>query len=59
MTDGAPDATDDATVADVDHEAPDGAADPNAVWERGEEHRGEEHRGEEHRGDEDTETAGR
>ncbi|WP_348611270.1 hypothetical protein [Halobaculum rarum] len=25
------------TIADVDHEPPEGAADPNAVWERGEE----------------------
>ncbi|WP_277553359.1 hypothetical protein [Halobaculum limi] len=23
------------TIADIDHEAPEGAADPNAVWERG------------------------
>ncbi|MFC7098361.1 hypothetical protein [Halobaculum marinum] len=37
MTERAEDQAPEATVADVDHEAPDGAADPNAVWERGEE----------------------
>ncbi|MFC7069336.1 hypothetical protein [Halobaculum lipolyticum] len=37
MTDGDESTADGDTVADVDHEAPEGAVDPNAVWERGEE----------------------
>ena len=33
--DGDTDRDDADTIADIDHEAPEGAADPNAVWERG------------------------